>query len=102
MDNLPSPNHSEVPLHPVRQRSPLFRSVCKAQGGSAVLATEPADHQSFLHTTVLFTDVWTRISITERTFVNRATAEVLITLNKNTKILLDNQCVVRYYNHGFD
>ena len=39
---------------------------------AAVLAAEPADHQSFLHATFLFTDARTGVSITERALAGAA------------------------------
>ena len=61
---------------------------------AAVLAAEPADHQSFLHATFLFTDAWTGVSLTERALANRTKMGVLTALNKNTRILLEDQCIV--------
>ena len=46
------------------------------------LGAEPADHQSFLHATFLFTDARTGVSITERALANWTTMGVLTALNK--------------------
>lgn len=48
----------------------------------AVLTSEPADHQTFLHTTFLFADAWTGVSIAEYPLANRTKRGVLTALNK--------------------
>ena len=60
----------------------------------AVLTAEPADHQLLLSATFLFTDAWSGISVAERFPTYGTNMGVLTALNKNAKILLENQRVV--------
>jgi len=60
----------------------------------AVLTAEPADHQLLLSATFLFTDAWSGVSVVERFPTYGTNMGVLTALNKNAKILLENQRVV--------
>ena len=60
----------------------------------AVLTAEPADHQLLLSAAFLFADTWSGISVVERSLTYGTNMGVLTALNKNTKILLEDQCVV--------
>lgn len=48
----------------------------------AVLTSEPADHQMLLHSTFLFSDAWTGISIAKYPMANRTKMGFLAALNK--------------------
>lgn len=60
----------------------------------AILTAEPADHQMLFHSAFLFSDAWTGVHVTEHSLTDRAQMGVLTALNKNTKILLEDQCVI--------
>ena len=66
----------------------------------AVLTAEPANHQLLLSAAFLFADTWSGISVVERSLTYGTNMGVLTALNKNTKILLEDQCVV-WYNNQF-
>ena len=71
------------------QRLQGFRSVYRHKAvrkfiviAMAVQTSEPTDHQTFLHTTFLFADAWTGVSIAEYPLANRTKMGVLTALNK--------------------
>ena len=101
MDNPQNPGHLEELLRPGHRRSPLPHSVYREQGSQefivismAVLTAEPANHQLLLSAAFLFADTWSGISVVERSLTYGTNMGVLTALNKNTKILLEDQCVV--------